>query len=71
VPALIAASTADQAVLFSGAVNMANGFSDGRLVSVVGNTHGLWNMGRSACLDRYVNRYFVSGTLPRTAAACP
>lgn len=71
VPALIAASTADQAVLFAGAVNMANGFPDGRLVSVVGNTHGLWNMGRSACLDRYVNRYFVSGTLPRTAASCP
>lgn len=71
VPALLGASTSDQALLFSGATAMANGFAEGRLITVVNNTHGLWNSGRSECLDRRVNSYFVTGRLPDTDIACP
>lgn len=71
VPVLIAASTADPALLVDGAIAMSTGFRSGRLITVVNNTHGLWNSGRSACLDRRVNDYLLTGRLPRTNVACP
>lgn len=71
VPALIAASTADPALLLGGAIAMATGFRSGRLITVVNNSHGLWNSGRSACLDRRVSDYLLTGRLPRTNLACP
>ena len=68
-PVLVIGNTHDPATPYQGAVALARQLARARLVTVDGYGHtALANP--SACVDRYLIRYFTSGSLPPKGARC-
>lgn len=68
-PILVVGTTRDPATPYEWSVSAAKAFENGRLLTYVGDGHTAYRRG-SACIDRAVDRYFLSGTLPARGTRC-
>ncbi|WP_245797550.1 alpha/beta hydrolase [Mangrovactinospora gilvigrisea] len=70
-PVLMLNSTGDPATPYAGALRTHRALRGSRLVTVAGGgDHGQFENG-NACVDGYVDRYLLSGTLPDGDVSCP
>jgi len=70
-PVLMVNSVHDPATPYEGAVRAHRGFAGSRLLTVRGSGDHV-NYGRgNACVDGVVERFLLTGTLPRADASCP
>ena len=68
-PVLVIGNTYDPATPYLGAVTMVRRLARARLLTVDGYGHtALTNP--SACVERYMTRYFIHGSLPQKGARC-
>ena len=68
-PVLVIGNTYDPATPYQGAVTMVRRLARARLLTVDGYGHtALTNP--SACVERYMTRYFIHGSLPQKGARC-
>ena len=67
--ALVVGTTYDPASPYEGAQAMVPALGNARLLTLVGDGHGAYG-GESACIDRGVNRYLLSGALPPADTRC-
>ena len=68
-PILVVGTTRDPATPYQWAVNLAEQLSSGRLLTRVGDGHTAYSRG-SGCIDKAVDAYLVSGTLPADGTVC-
>ena len=68
-PILVVGTTRDPATPYSWAVSVAKQLESGRLLTYVGDGHTAYRRG-SRCIDRFVDRYYLDGTLPPTGTRC-
>ena len=68
-PIMVVGTTDDPATPYSGAVALADQLDSGVLVSRTGEGHTAYASG-NACIDRTVDRYLVSGTVPADDPHC-
>ena len=68
-PVLVIGNTFDPATPLRGAVAMSQALSRARLLTVDGYGHTAL-INPSACVNRYVARYFISGALPPKGTRC-
>jgi hypothetical protein len=66
---MVVGTTDDPATPYSGAVALATQLDSGVLVSRAGEGHTAYGSGNS-CIDRTVDRYLVSGTVPTADPHC-
>jgi pimeloyl-ACP methyl ester carboxylesterase len=68
-PILVIGTTDDPATPYQQAVNLANGFANATLLTRQGEGHAAFGSG-NACVDRALDAYLVSGTLPAKGTSC-
>ncbi len=68
-PILVIGGKGDNATPYQQAVTMAKQLTSGVLVTYTGEGHGTYG-GKSACVDRIVVKYLVSGTVPKDGVTC-
>jgi pimeloyl-ACP methyl ester carboxylesterase len=69
-PVLVVGNLHDPATPYRGAQDMTNVMGHARLLTWNGEGHTSYLQG-SACIDRYVNAYLISGALPPRNTVCP
>ena len=68
-PILLIGTTNDPATPYADAQALAEQLANGHLVTFTGEGHTAYNSG-SSCVDRAVDRYFLSGVVPQTDPQC-
>jgi len=68
-PILVVGTTRDPATPYRWAVSTARSLESGRLLTYVGDGHTAYRRG-SACVDRAVDAFLLSGSLPRVGERC-
>jgi pimeloyl-ACP methyl ester carboxylesterase len=69
-PILVVGTTRDPATPYRWAQALARELRSGILLGWDGDGHTAYMMG-SSCVDNIVNRYFISGVVPRNGTVCP
>jgi pimeloyl-ACP methyl ester carboxylesterase len=69
-PILVVGTTRDPATPYRWAQALAGELRSGVLLGWNGNGHTAYMMG-SSCVDNYVNRYLITGAVPRSGTVCP
>ncbi len=68
---LLLGSTRDARTPYAWTAAMARAFPRSRVVTYVGGQHGDYLLSQSRCVDRRVNRYLVTRSLPAHDMSCP
>lgn len=68
-PILVVGTTRDPATPYRWSVSTARSLESGRLLTYVGDGHTAYRRG-SACVDRAVDRYLLTGELPARGTRC-
>lgn len=69
-PILVVGTTKDPATPYRWARSLSRELTSGVLLGWNGNGHTAYMMG-SSCVDTYVDRYLISGAVPRSGTVCP
>ncbi|MCC9310506.1 alpha/beta hydrolase [Kitasatospora sp. RB6PN24] len=69
-PILVIGTTDDPATPYQQAVNLAKGFANATLLTRQGEGHAAFGSG-NPCVDRALDGYLVSGTVPARGTSCP
>lgn len=71
VPLLVLGASRDGSTIVQWTARMSRAFPRSRTVTYAGGQHVTWLFAGSACVDRFANRYVLTGRLPVTDRGCP